>query len=1036
MAAGQPILRSPDVHGDRIVFTCEGDLWLGSLTDGSARRLTRDTGTEEFAKFSPDGSQIAFSAVYDGTQEVYVVPTAGGVPKRVTYKWDYARLIGWAPDGRHLYFKSRSIPRSFGLFKVPVSGGVEEKMPIEFMADADAVNANVVAFTRFVRNDDAWFHYKGGTQNQVWIGDLTAKSFRELTKVPGTNEFPVVQGGRVYFSNENDGSFSLMSISIEGGTPVTHFGPSPLEIRELSAGPGSIMFETGIGISRFNISTNQVEPVAMSLESDFIHMRPFRLKVQDATASGMTIGATGKRALVSVRGQIVSLPVGEGEAKVWKSVSGARLQLAALSPDSKKVAYVSDQTGEMQIWVSDADGNNAKQITSNAKHQLKSLQWSPDSKWITFNDSDMRTMLIGVDGGEAKQIARTPSNWGGPSYDWSPDSKWIAFSTANGITGVSQVSFYEVATGKTTAMGTGFTDDANPAFSQDGKYLAFTSRRSFVAQWDAIINQLNTVEPTVACVVRLRNDLDDPFAPKDTVEGAAAEKKEEATAFRIDFDGLADRMAIVPGRPPSLGQVAWAANRLLMVGGGQVQFYDLAAKRGGLVTNGGSVQVSANGQMIQVGNRVIPANSENAPPTQGVVTAANLTLDIEPEAEWEQIYWDAWRLLRDYFYVENMHGLNWQAIGDKYAKFLPSVRSRDELDILIRWLQAELGSSHQYLSPGPPRETPNTQAAAFLGIDVRNSGGKIQIARILKGDGVLPTERSPLTDPTLGVSEGDYILEIGGQPVDASTNYMDRLVGKVGQPVSLKIAKSASGTGAKTILVRPIANETRMRRVQWVADNRAYVDRISGGKVGYLQLWAMGNEDVQDFVRQFYPQRDKQAMIIDSRFNGGGSTQSPINRILTEHLTGLFNMRGSTHPWSRQGEFFLGPMAVMQNEFNISCGEEFTHRFKDLKRGPIIGRRSYGGEVGSSPGWPLMDGGVISVPNYGMYTPDGKWVIEGPGVEPDIDVPSDPNQFAQGKDPQLDKAVEWLLKEVRDNPVKYPFPPSDPVRIPPGRQGG
>jgi tricorn protease len=1033
-AAGDPILRSPDIHGDKVVFTSEGDLWLGDTKTNSARRLTRDSGVEEMAKFSPDGTQIAFSAVYDGIQELYVMPTAGGMPKRITYRWDYARCVGWSPDGKYIFFKGRSVPRSFGLYRVPASGGVEERQPIEFMAEADAVNDDTVVFTRFYRDDDAWFRYEGGMQNQVWLGDLSAKSFKPLTKVPGTNEFPVVSDGQVYFVNEHDRSFEIMSVPLTGGEPKHVYGPSNIELRELATGPGTLIFESGVDVVSVDTKTLDATKHSFSLESDLLHERPFRLKM--AAGDSASISPNAKRVLIETRGQIVSLPVGEGEAKVWKTRPGARLQYPHMSPDAKKIAYVSDQTGEMQVWVADADGSNETQLTSDSRRQIKSLSWSPDSAWIAFNDSEMRTRIVNASTKEVKEVARDNGNWGGPAYDFSPDSKWMAYAVADPISGIGHIGLYEIATGETKWESNGFTDDRTPAFSQDGKYLAFMSRRNFNTAWDLVINQINTSDPNVACFYRLRNDVPDPFAPKDSVEGAPAEEKKESVPFRIDFDGLADRMQIVPQPFAGLTGVNFAGSRVLLVGGGQIGFYDLATKRGGTVTAGGSVQVTPNGQNLLVDNRVLPATAENAPPTQGAVSSANMSLDVDPRQEWSQIYWDAWRLLRDYFYVANMHGLDWQAIGDKYAVYLPRVRSRDELDILIRWLQAELGSSHQYLTAPAPRETPKALSAAFLGIDVEADQGKVRIKRILRGDGVLPSERSPLADPGLGVKEGDYILAIGGQEVSADRGYMDMLVGRAGQTVSLKVASTASGTGVRTVLVKPVANELRMRRVQWQADNRAYVNKISNGQIGYVHMWAMVIEDMNDFVRQFYPQRNKKALIIDTRFNNGGSTQSVMNKILGETLTGAFNMRSSQYGFTRQGEYFPGPMACVVNEFNVSCGEEFPDRFRDLKRGPIIGRRTYGGEVGSSPGWPLMDGGVISVPNYGMYNRDRQWAIEGAGVIPDIDVESDPNAYAAGRDPQLDKSVEWLLDEIKRNPKSFPLPPADPVKVLPGRQGG
>lgn len=401
------------------------------------------------------------------------------------------------------------------------------------------------------------------------------------------------------------------------------------------------------------------------------------------------------------------------------------------------------------------------------------------------------------------------------------------------------------------------------------------------------------------------------------------------------------------------------------------------------------------------------------------------------------MYWDAWRLLRDYFYVANMHGVDWVAIGRKYAALLPSVRSRDELDEIFRWIQSELGSSHQYRQAGDEQSFAKPLPGAFLGVDVvpDAAAGRLKIAKIMRGDGVVASERSPLLEPGFDVKEGDYLFAIGGQVLTNKSNFQSLLAGRAGQTIGVTIASKADGSDKRTAFIKPVANESRMRLLDWVAENRRYVEMATNGKIGYLYLQAMSNQDMADFNRQYYPQRNKQALIVDTRFNNGGWVQSLINRVLETKLSGHFNMRGRPSPWTRQGEYFQGPMVCLMNEFNVSCGEEFPARFRDLKIGPLIGRRTYGGEVGSSPGWPLADGGVISVPNYGMFTPDGKWAIEGPGVSPDIDVPSDPNQFVHGRDPQLDRGIQVLMEQINRKPTTWPTPPPDRVWVKPGGGG-
>lgn len=1034
-------LRSPDIHGDQVVFTCEGDLWLGTISTGQAVRLTRHAGVEENAKFSPDGKFIAFSAEYDGVQEAYVIPVEGGTPKRLTYRSDYAMVQDWSPDGKSILIRGRSLPRSFGLYVIPVAGGPESKLPIEFSAWADWAGPDKVVFTRFNRAGDAWFHYKGGMQNQIWTGDLTAKKFRQVTQVQGTNEYPVAVGEQIVFVNENDGAFQLMALPYLGGKPKGVGAPSEVEIRELGEGTGKVVYEKGRGIEMADLASNKTVPLKFSLLSDKQHTLPY-LADPGKHASFYSMSPSGKRVLIEARGQIIDAPAGEGEARLWKSEPGARLRIPRMSPDGKLVAYVSDKGGEQQLYVSDKTGAKEKQLTKDARRQLVSFSWSPDSKWIALFDSEMRFRLINVETGEDRLVKKEQQTWSMTPYDFSPDSQWIVMVSQEGVSYHSSIAFYSIKTKETTVVKHPLAYDTSPAFSSDGKKVVFISRRNFRVSWDGMLSQMNTGPNSQLCMMLLTKEEKNPLALTDQVEAIGEDKKPEPPkpagseapkpedkSVKIDFDGLYGRTFVLPLPPDSYSQVDLIGSRLLFAASGTISAMDLKAKAPTPITQGGGYELSADKTKMLIGNRVVDVSSAGVPPTAGAVSTGGLMLEVDPRQEWKQIYWDAWRLLRDYFYVANMHGVDWPRIGAKYAIYLDSIRSRDELDILIRWMQAELNSSHQYLSPGDERTLAPKQAGGFLGIDTEPSDGKLRIKTIFRGDGLRPEEMSPLAAPGLGIKDGDYILSIGGRPVTANSDYRERLVGRVGQIVSITFSSKSDGSDPKTIFVKPIANETRIRRLEWVEANRRYVEKASNGRIGYLYLGAMSSEDMSDFIKQFYPQRNKEAMVIDTRFNNGGNVQSMINRILAEPLTGFFNMRASETSWSRQGDYFLGPMVCLQNEFNVSCGEEFPHRFRDLKLGPVIGRRTYGGEVGSSPGWPLVDGGVVSVPNYGMWTPDGKWVIEGPGVEPDIDVPSDPNAFVLGKDPQLDKCVEWLLNDLRKNPVKKPVQPADPVRV-------
>lgn len=1038
----EPFLKMPDIHGEKVVFVCEGDLWVGSLATKEAKRLTRHTGPELYPRFSPDGKTIAYTANYEGLPEVFTIPVTGGTPTRVTYRNDYAHIQGWSSDGKTLLFRSRSVPRSFGLYTTGLKAGPEGKLPIEFASHGVfGPTENDVAFTRFNRFDDAWFHYDGGMQNQIWVGNISARKFKQVTNQPGTNEFPAWEAGNIYFANERQAKFTLFSVPASGGGVKKVAGPYPFEIREVSSGPGAVIYEKGRGIEMVDLKTGKAQELRFELDSDLQHTRTYSVAAQDY-AFDLSLSPTGKRVYVESRGQIVSIPAGDGEARIWKAQVGARLRMPRPSPDGKTVAYLSDQTGEQQIWLADADGSNARMLTSGAKRQILALSWSPNSKKLCYYESGMKTILVDIDSKAETVICHTGHHtWDGVPVSFSPDSKFLAYSVDDGVTNFSHIQIRNLETGEVRNVGHDFTDEDSPDFSSDGKYLAVVSRKSFTTSNDPILNQLNMGPTGMVCLYLLNKDVENPLQIKDTVEGGSrgpgGGAGEGAKTSQIGWNGLDQRQIVLPMPPGNYGAVSFAGSRLVTSTDGNIVFFDIPSKSGGVLTPGRGFEVSADERKILVGDRVVDAMARELPPTVGKFSYGGLRLTVEPRDEWKQIFWDAWRLLRDFFYVENMHGNDWNAIGKKYSDLLPSVRSRDELDDLIRWMQAEIGSSHQYLSPGDEQSLRGPLPGAFLGIDVVGDSGskRLKITKLMRGDGVSPNERSPLLEPGFDVKEGDYLWAIGGNELNDQSNYRAYLQGRAGQTVGVTIASKADGSDKRTLFVKPVANETRMRLIEWVAANRRYVSEKSGGKIGYLYVQAMGNQDVADFVRQFFPQRHKQALIVDVRFNNGGYTQTMINNILQTKLSGHFNQRGRPTPWTRQTDYFAGPLACVINEFAVSCGEEFPSRFRDLKLGPLVGRRTYGGEVGSSPGWPLVDGGVISVSNYGMFSPDGKWVIEGEGVSPDFDVESDPNVFAAGGDAQLDKTIEILMAQITKKPTTWPQPPADRVRVKPSGGG-
>jgi tricorn protease len=1024
IADGKPFMRFPSIHGDQVCFTSEADLWLGDIKTGEAHRITSDAGTERHGTFSPDGSQIAFEGEYDGQRQAYVMPTNGGTPKKLTSVEQFRAVTGWTPDGKGILVRYLHEPTAYAQGVVSATGGIIRDLPLEFASHvAFGPDNEHYTFTRFVHAYANWFRYIGGLQNQIWIHEpVKGHEFRQITNIEGTNEFPVWCGNRIYFSNEQNAHFSLMSVPAGGGNAKKELD-SEFEIRELQSDGKRVIFQNGRDLQLFDPLTSKAMKIELNLNSDLIHARPTTIpaeaSVQDASPT-----PSGKRALVGSRGQIITAPFGEGEARVVKSTPGVRYQHPSMSSDAKKIVYVDDSTGEQQIYVSNADGSSPKQLTKNSEGQIWGPRFSPDGKWIGFSDSHMCIKLVNVETGEIKTVANVSTTWFAIPFEFSPDSKWVSFTQVRPITLLNAIELFEISSGKTHEISDGRANDSLPAFSSDGKYLVFVTNRHIAAVADPILNQMNIGPMGVICIAPLRADGEDPLAPKDTEEG---EKKEEEkkVEFKIDQDGLFARRIEIPSPPANITKVAMVGTKIIYATDDSVKVYDITAKTTADAAPGATTfTLAADGKsaLVTPGNALIGLAGE----PKKVINYGGLRLHVEPVREWTQIYWDGWRHLRDYFYMPNMNGLNWKAIGDKYAAYLPSVRSRDEVDELLRWLQSEIGSSHEYLSPGDGQNIKPRIGGAFLGVELAvDPSGFYRIDKIFKGDGFDTSERSPLIGPGKNITEGMFLLAIGGEQLSTDADPYEKLAGRAGKTISVTVNSKPTMEGSKTYLIKPVASEGRMRYLSWVEANRQYVSQNSGGKLGYLHLAAMSVQDMDDFVRQYMYQRDKQGFVIDGRYNNGGFVQDYIIRILSERLSALWNMRGSKEPWTRQQDYFNGPMALLINEFDISCGEEFPHHFRDAKLGPLIGRRTMGGEVGSDPGWPLIDGGVINVPGYGMYTPDGKWAIEGKGVSPDIDVPSDPNAFIMHRDPQIDRAIEYLLVEIKKRPlVSLTIPPA------------
>lgn len=1030
-SADGAFMLAPDIHGDRVVFTREGDIWLGELTTGTARRLTRHGGIETRARFSPDGSKIAFQAQYDGGgTQVYVMPVEGGIPKRVTNRLTAAILEDWTPDGRKLLCRGPGAEFVSQPFLVSADGGPEEPLPIERMGMGQIGSDGRLAFCRFADiAGGAWFRYQGGSRNDIWVGDLKTLSFKKVFVSKSQSQYPQWIGDRIFFVHENDASWTISSVSGTGTGAKRHTANSTDVLYDLQSDGNRLIYVRGNGLEIYDPAANRTEPVRLSLNSDRIHMRATRVDVAPHVES-YSITPTGKRILVEARGQILTVPVKEGEVRVWKAIPGARLQLPEMSPDGKKVAYFSDESGEQQVYVADADGTNPKQVTKDGGRQIRTIQWSPDSTLLAVGDSESRIRLVKVDGTEDYEVARARRSETPLTHRFSPDSKWLVYVEEKPWTHtqVNIISIIEVATKQKHQVTNGRFRDDFPGFSTDGKFLFYASFRSIPFTADNVLSQLNSSPAAVVILVPLTKAIASPFRPKNEEEGAVAEKPSDDKTFKIDFDGIQTRQIVVPNVSAEITQLDLIADRLLYAAGGAISFFDLTPKTGGTVTPGSFFQVSADGKNLLVnGPRVVPVAGKDLPASAGTVSYQAFKLDIDPAQEWTQIFWDAWRLTRDYFYVRNMHGVDWKAVGDRYAKLLPHVRARNELTELIRWMQAELSVGHSFrVEPqsfvAPPASTP-----AYLGAETEAAQGFHRITHLYDGDGLMAG--SPLLEPGHDVRVGTYIISVNGQPTPASVDWRELIRDRAGQIVSLGVNSRPSAEGARTIYVRPhsMAVERNLLERDAVKKKRETVDRLSAGKVGYVYIGGMVDPDMEDFILQYMSQLDKEALIVDIRENNGGYISAVLVNLLRKETYLRRSQRNSLEPSTRYYDAFEGHLCMVINEDSYSDGEGGPANWRYAKLGPLIGKRTYGALVGSAPAWPLVDGGAIQVPRYGNYREDVGWVVEGPGVAPDIEVENDPNLWAKGIDAQLERSVKEMLDRIAKKPLKRPVQPPDPT---------
>ena len=1057
------LIRFADIHGDRVTFVHAGDIWLASSRGGEARRLTSHEGMELFPKFSPDGTRIAFSAEYGGNRQLYVVGIDGGTPRQLTWYndvgsmpprggFDY-RVLGWTPDGKQILFRGNRLPwgvRMGRLFLIPADGGMERPLELpESGAGTFSPDGKKLVYTPIDREFRTWKRYEGGRAQDVWIYDLEKHRSQRLTEWKGTDNQPMWVGSTIYFTSDRAaGRLNLWACDEDGGNPrqVTHH--EDFDVLWPSAGPSSIVYEAGGYLYRFDPADGTTSKIEIHVHGDFLARMPRQQNVSE-WISGGGISPSGKRAVFAARGDIFTVPASDGEIRNLTRTPGIREREPTWSPDGSRIAYLSDRSGEYELYVRAQDGSgDEERITTDGDTWRFAPEWSPDNTKLAFGDTRERLRYADLESGKVVDVDTgrfAPIT----TYVWSPDSRWIAYTKTDEAQ-FDSIWIYSVDDGTRHQLTGDFTNDYSPGFDPKGRYLYFLSDRDWNLSFSGYEFNYVYADPTRVYAALLQADGPALFRPKSDEEepadsdeedngesddGENGEEEEEELRVEIDFDGFDHRVVALPGDSGNYASVQAVEDGVLFVhigdDGSQVRMFSIESEEiETIIPDVDNYAVSADGKKLlynsgnDFGIVSVEADQESG---SGSLDLSGMTMRIEPMAEWQQIFREGWRISRDWFYDDGMHGLDWQGVHDLYAPLVPHVAHRGDLDYILGEMGGELSAGHFYVNWGD-MPSPERVDNGLLGAEiVAGDSGYFKIDKIFPGENWRQSFRSPLTEPGVDVQEGDWILAVDGRPTTDVDNFYELLEAAAGRTVVLRVNDKPKDAGARDVSVRPIARETNLRYLDWVKSRLERVEALSNGRVGYVHLPDTAFAGNQELRKNFYPQAHKDALIFDARYNGGGFIPDRMLELISRKRLSSWARRG-IEPFDTPGYYHDGPKACLMNGYSSSGGDAFPYYFRKLGLGPLIGTRTWGGLIGLSGNPGFMDGGSLAVPTFRFLDTDGNWDVENVGVAPDVEVIDLPELVIQGQDPSLERAVEILLEELERNPPKPIVVPTPPRR--------
>ncbi len=1072
------MLRMPDVSDTRIAFVYAGDIWIVGKEGGTAHRLSTPKGEESFPRFSPDGESIAFTGNYDGNQDIYVMPVAGGLPTRVTHHPAPDRLLDWFPNGDELLFASSMTSekdRYSKLYKTSKFGGLPERLPVPY-GEFGAISADgkTLAYLPHARDGRTWKRYRGGLTSEIWLRDLESESWRNLTEesTPASlrgdeanDSQPMWHGEDLYFVSDRGSAmrWNIWVYEAASGTArqITQF--TQHDIHYPAIGPSEIVFENAGRLHLLDLASGETREVTIDVVTDRATLRPRVENVGEMIASS-DISPSGKRAVFEARGEIFTVPAEHGVIRNLTRSSGVAERHPAWSPDGKTVAYFSDRSGEYELTIRPADGSGEEMtLTTLGPGYRYFPMWSPDSQKIAFVDEAMYIRIYDLEAKQLIDVDRglllyqdTLSSF---HVSWSADSRWMAYDRS--LENQTQAIFlFDTQSAERHQVTSGVYSASQPAFDPEGEYLYFLWGRSLVPAFSDLQFSMIFANSTGIAAVPLRDEVASPMAVRNDEEGDEEDESEEEGAGKkgmqdgedeggepepveIDLEGFEGRIVVLPAEPGNYTNLRAVAGkvvylRLPRTGStdqpfgatvGEIVFYDLEEREETTILDkAGSFEVAAKGEKILARQEGVYAILD-LKPDQSMdekLATAGLEMVVDPPAEWRQIFVDAWRLERDFFYDPGMHGVDWPEMRRRYSALLEDAVTRWDVNFVIGEMIGELNASHTYRGGGD-QEQPVERGTGLLGADFHLENGAYKFSRIIDLPSWETEVRSPLRQPGVDVNVDDYLLAVDGAPVDTSKDPWAAFQGLAGKAVMLTVNDQPTTEGAREVLVKTLSSEYRLRNLAWIEAKRRRVEEASEGRIGYIFVPDTAILGHTELIRQFRSQFHLPGLIVDERFNNGGFTPDRLVELLNRPRNHYRAVRNEPD-WPGPSIAHHGAQVMLINSWSGSGGDMFPYAFRAAGLGPLIGTRTWGGVIGIAGAPALIDGGGVTVPTHGMYDLEGEWVIEGYGVDPDIEVLNDPISMERGVDPQLERGIQEVLRLLEEDPHERPAKPAYPDR--------